>query len=184
MKYTKYIWGLLSLSIVANLLQYTNRGVTEKKYNALLSQMLIEDKTSRLIIGKDLSNISMQPFNLTNLHCNLNKTIIVYSNLAGCGKCIDHHLQVAAKTIDTTSIIYVFYAHNKSQIKQNADKYKLHGKIYWDKDNELAKHIDINTERINPFAMLIYNGKIMQIRYSYENDYAYIEKLSLLYNML
>ena len=174
MKYYRLLIVVSILAIVSNIYQFISYKTEKNLLITTIDHIKYDHQISNKIFGKNIGGISFEPY--FNQKYSFDKTIIVYSNLTGCGKCIDHHLNLASKFKNQKNLIYVFYAYSKAQIRQVVLKYKIVKDVLWDKNDKFAKYIDEDTRKINPFILLVYNDKAFMLKFSYENDFDYLNK--------
>jgi hypothetical protein len=172
MKHYRLLILALMIVIVCNIYQFINYKTEKNSLVASIDHIKNDLQISNKIFGKNIVRISLEPYFIKNN--GFDKAIIIYANLTGCGKCIDHHLNLASKLTDQNNLRYVFYAYTKAQITQVVDKYKIGKNVFWDKNDEFAKYINEDTRKINPFILLVYNDKAFMLKFSYENDFNYL----------
>jgi len=145
----------------------------QKKLKQIDQEKLLEDR----IFNASFKLKTLELFIKSQDAAGNTKKIVIYANLTGCGKCIEHHLHLASKLNDFPNIVFVFYAYNKAQISRMIKYYHLKSDVYFDKYDQISKLIGSDTRRLNPFALFIYDERVFKLKFSYENDNDYLRDL-------
>lgn len=175
---------LFIVSFLLNIYQY--KEIQQEKISFSNSKYLISKVNSiqNNILGRELKDLLATPLVGENSWGEIRNAIIIFSDLTGCGKCINHHLEISSKEINYDNFVYLFYAFNKSQVKQVINKYQIRGEVFWDEENIMTKMIGTDTKKINPFVLVVIGGKIINITFSYQNDFNYIRDAEIIFKRM
>ncbi len=173
--YLNFIVNILLITVCFYL--YNINQKEEKKFQNKLKQIDREKLFEDRIFNEDFKLKSFEIFIQSKNTFENSKKIVIYANLTGCGKCIEHHLHLASKLKDFPNIVFIFYAYNKAQINRMIKYYHIKSNVYFDKYDQISKLFGSDTRNINPFVLFIYNERVFKLKFSYENDNIYLNDL-------
>lgn len=179
---SKYSFVILSfLLLIAMILLQLNIISIKKelaennnKYKDTKKKLERMETVQTYAIGKKINNLILYSIDKGILRkVNVNNGFIAFASLLGCGKCVDHHLEVINKN-NRNDLIYVLESDKVEPLKIIQKIYNMK-QIYWDDKNSLASLVGFDTRKYNPFLLTIKDGVIVGLRFSYLDESKYFE---------
>lgn len=177
---SKYLFAVLSLCLLIIMIfiqinvisikeTLSAKNIECEKYKKKYEQLEIIQTGA---LGKNINILSLYSIEKGELkNIKITNGIIVFASLSGCGKCVDHHLEVVNKR-KRDDLYYIIESDKIDQLKAIKQMYGIHN-IYGDKNSVISSLVGFDTKRNNPFVLFVKNGIIISMKFSYldESDY-------------